>query len=61
MIDLYPKVCNLCGGPVEYVSNAMIYGRQYGSGFCYRCQSCGAYVGTHKGAVALKRRHPPLL
>lgn len=48
MIDLYPKVCNLCGGPVEYVSNAMIYGRQYGSGFCYRCQSCGAYVGTHK-------------
>ena len=48
MIDLYPKVCNLCGGPVEYVSNAMIYGRQYGSGFCYRCRACGAYVGTHK-------------
>lgn len=48
MIDLYPKVCNLCGGPVEYISNAQIYGRQYGSGFCYRCRSCGAYVGTHK-------------
>lgn len=48
MIDLYPKVCNLCGGPVEYVSNTQIYGRQYGSGFCYRCRSCGAYVGTHK-------------
>ena len=48
MIDLYPKVCNLCGGPVEYISNSQIYGRQYGSGFCYRCRSCGAYVGTHK-------------
>lgn len=48
MIDFYPKVCNLCGGPVEYISNAQIYGRQYGSGFCYRCRSCGAYVGTHK-------------
>ena len=33
---------------MEYISNAQIYGRQYGSGFCYRCRSCGAYVGTHK-------------
>lgn len=48
MIDLYPKVCNLCEGEVEYISNAQIYGRQYGSGFCYRCRACGAYVGTHK-------------
>ena len=48
MIDLRPKVCNLCGGKVEYTSNAVIYGREYGSGMCYYCKSCGAYVGTHK-------------
>ena len=23
-------------------------GREYGSGFCYLCERCGAYVGTHK-------------
>lgn len=47
MIDLHPKTCNLCRGHVEYASNAVIYGRKYGSGFCYRCTACGAYVGTH--------------
>ncbi|MEG0988698.1 MAG: zinc-finger-containing protein [Clostridium sp.] len=48
MIDLYPTKCNLCGGKVLYVSNASIYGRQYGSGYCYCCTQCRAYVGTHK-------------
>ena len=48
MIDLQPKKCNLCGGLVEHISNAEIYGRAYGSGYCYRCRSCNAYVGTHK-------------
>ena len=48
MIDLQPKKCNLCGGPVEHISNAEIYGRTYGSGYCYRCRNCDAYVGTHK-------------
>jgi hypothetical protein len=33
---------------VAYTSNAVIYGRKYGSGHCYRCRSCGAYVGTHE-------------
>lgn len=47
-MDLYPTVCNLCGGPVVYTSNAEIYGREYGSGKCYLCTQCGAYVGTHK-------------
>lgn len=47
-IDLHPKRCNLCGGAVAYVSNAKIYGKQYGSGYCYLCTKCGAYVGTHK-------------
>lgn len=46
--NLYPRVCNLCGGKVEYTFNAEIYGKEYGSGYCYLCRSCGAYVGTHK-------------
>ena len=48
MIDLYPTKCNLCGGYVEYISNDKIYGKKYGSGYCYHCTKCGAYVGTHK-------------
>ena len=49
MVNLHPTVCNLCGGPVGYISNSVIYGREYGSGYCYLCQACGAFVGTHKG------------
>lgn len=48
MIDLYPTKCNLCGGEVVYQSNALVYGKEYGSGMCYFCLQCGAYVGTHK-------------
>lgn len=48
MIDLNPKKCNLCGGKVIYTSNSRIYGSEYGSGKCYFCTNCGAYVGTHK-------------
>ena len=48
MIDLYPTKCNLCNGKVDYISNSRIYGREYGSGKCYYCTKCGAYVGTHK-------------
>lgn len=44
----YPKICNICGGKVIYCSNAEIYGVEYGSGKCYLCTKCGAYVGTHK-------------
>lgn len=47
MIDLFPKVCNLCGGKVIYTSNSLIYGKEYGSGKMYYCTECGAYVGTH--------------
>lgn len=49
MINTQPTVCNLCGGVVVYTSNANIYGKKYGSGMCYLCTKCGAYVGTHKG------------
>ena len=47
-MNLQPTVCNICGGKVEYISNDKIYGRKYGSGYCYHCTKCGAYVGTHK-------------
>ena len=47
-VDLHPTICNICGGPVEYIPNSQIYhGHSYGSGWCYHCRSCGAYVGTH--------------
>lgn len=48
MINLQPKKCNLCNGEVEYIKNSKIYGKSYGSGYCYHCRSCGAYVGTNK-------------
>ena len=52
MIELRPKVCNICGGKVEYASVAHVYGRnlKYGtkSGYCYHCKNCGATVGTHE-------------
>lgn len=47
-VNLHPRTCNLCGGAVIYTSNGVIYGTEYGSGFCYLCTVCGAYVGTHK-------------
>jgi len=48
MINTHPARCNICGGRVTYGSNARVYGREYGSGYCYLCERCGAYVGTHK-------------
>lgn len=48
MINTHPTRCNICGGRVTYGSNARVYSREYGSGYCYLCEQCGAYVGTHK-------------
>jgi hypothetical protein len=48
VINLQPTTCNICKSRVEFVSNAKIYGREYGSGKCYLCTGCRAYVGTHK-------------
>lgn len=50
MINTHPTRCNICGGAVTYGSNSRVYGREYGSGYCYLCEQCGAYVGTHKPA-----------
>ena len=47
-MNLQPSICNICGGKVIFVSNALIYGKEYGSGKMYYCTSCGAYVGTHE-------------
>lgn len=47
MINEYPTTCNLCGGKVIFTDNKEVYGRSYGSGKCYLCIECKAYVGTH--------------
>lgn len=49
--DYYPvpKQCLYCGAKVIYTSNAVIYGREYGNGKCYKCTGCDAYVGVHTG------------
>lgn len=51
-INLEPKICNLCGGKVEYTRLENVYGNkmQYFSNgkYCYHCKKCGAVVGTHK-------------
>ena len=44
-----PIHCDYCGGVVIFTSNAAIYGREYGSGKCYKCTACDAYVGVHNG------------
>lgn len=48
MIDVHPTVCNICGGRVVFIENKQIYGKSRGSGYCYFCTKCHAYVGTHK-------------
>lgn len=48
-VPLKPEKCNLCGGKVVYIPNSpRVYSSPHGSGFCYFCENCGAYVGTHK-------------
>lgn len=43
-----PTVCNICGGTVVYGKMEEFGLEPYQSGYCYHCESCGAYVGTHK-------------
>lgn len=49
-----PSQCPHCGGPVELVSNAVVYGLEQGAWpYLYLCSDeltgCGAYVGLHHG------------
>lgn len=46
-INLNPTKCNICNGKVIYMSNSKLYGKPYGSGYCYFCTECKSYVGTH--------------
>lgn len=46
-----PKTCTYCGQAVKLVNNDVIYGRSYGSGRCYKCTACDAYVGVHAGTT----------
>lgn len=42
--------CPFCGSAVEFKSNAIIYGREFGPGFAYICSKfpeCDSYVGCH--------------
>lgn len=52
MINLEPKICNICGGKVEFIEKKALYGGKIkyktGSPYCYHCKQCGATVGTHK-------------
>ena len=47
MFDSRPTRCN-CGGTVVYGKMEKFGLRPYQSGYCYICQKCGAYVGTHQ-------------
>ena len=43
-------VCTFCNGPVSYVENKVVYGKNYGNNpMIYHCDDCGAFVGTHPG------------
>lgn len=36
-----------CGGNATLQSNAVIYGRTYGNGMAFVCDTCKGYVGCH--------------
>ena len=46
--DSRPTVCNVCGGHVSYGKMKDLGIPEYQSGYCYHCENCGAYVGTHR-------------
>jgi hypothetical protein len=43
-----PTQCPKCASPVELVSNAVIYGREYGEWpWVFKCTACDCRVGLH--------------
>lgn len=43
-----PRACRYCGGGVDLVRHAEVYGRDYGDWpYLYICMACDAYVGLH--------------
>ena len=53
LIEAYPipTICRICGADVVFTSNAVIYGKEYGNGKCYKCTNCDAFVGVHDDTV----------
>ena len=48
-------LCDYCGGPTLFVSDAAVYSRSYGS-MIYLCKPCDAWVGVHKDTKIPKGR-----
>lgn len=48
MFDSRPTICPICGGHVSYGKMKDFGINPYQSGFCYHCDQCNAYVGTHR-------------
>lgn len=48
MFDSRPTICPVCGGNVIYGKMKDFGLTPYQSGYCYICEKCGSYVGTHK-------------
>lgn len=46
--DPIPTECPECGGKIAYGRLREFGLREYGSGYCYYCLNCGAYIGTHR-------------
>ena len=46
-----PSSCQYCNGDVRLVSNSVIYGKEFGNGLAYVCESCGASVGVHSDCI----------
>ena len=56
-------ICPNCGAPVDYGSNAVIYGRPFGSGLVYICSRfpvCDTYVGAHGERANEEQRYLPM-
>ena len=48
MFDSRPTICPVCGGNVIYGKMKDFGLTPYQSGYCYICEKCGSYVGTHR-------------
>lgn len=48
MYKYEPTTCPICQGNVRYGKMSEFNIPAYQSGYCYYCEKCKAYVGTHK-------------
>ena len=52
-LPVYEVLCPYCNVQTERTCNETIYGKRYGFGLVYLCNTCGAYVGCHKSGEPL--------